>query len=120
MNSNIKTSMMVRFVVGCVFVVLIYVFQQASVFSAFIGFMACFIPESYQGWKISKTGGVYEPNMWLRLAYQSMITKWLMTAMIFAVSFSTEIQWDYVILFIGYVIVNVFGLLTPILIKGKK
>jgi len=111
---------MVRFVVGCVFLVLIYLLRQDAVFSAFIGVMACFIPETYQGWKISKTGKVYEPNQWLRLAYQSMITKWLMTAMIFAVSFSSEIEWDYMILFIGFLLVSIFGLLTPILIKGKK
>jgi len=111
---------MVRFVVGCVFLVFIYMFQENAVFSAFIGVMACFVPETYQGWKISKTGDVYEPNQWLRLAYQSMITKWLMTAMIFAFSFSSETEWNYKILFIGYLLVSIFGLLTPILIKGKK
>lgn len=119
MNSNIKASILVRFVVGCLFLVLIYMFQPMSVFSAFIGFMASFIPEAYQGWKISKTEGEYEPNKWLRLTYQSMISKWLMTAMIFALSFSSDIEWDYKILFAGYLLVSISGLLTPIF-KGKK
>lgn len=109
-----------RLSVSCLFVGFIYISQQTAVFSAFVGVVACLIPESYQGWKVSKADKVFEPNMWLRLTYQSMISKWLMTAMIFAISFSSDFEWDYKILFIGYLIVNVFGLLTPILIKGKK
>ena len=120
MTDAIKTSIGVRFVASCLFIVFIFVFQKAAILSAIVGVIACFVPESYQAWKISKTEKVYEPNMWLRLAYQSMITKWIMTAMIFAISFSSGIKWDYKILFIGYVLVNVFGLLTPILLKGKR
>lgn len=89
-------------------------------FSAFVGVIACFIPETYQGWKISQSVTELEPHRWLRLAHQSMISKWLMTAMIFALSFSSETEWDYEILFTGYLLVSIFGLLTPILIKSKK
>lgn len=125
MNSNIKASIVLRFVAGCLFVVLVYYLQQHglqqhAVCSAFIGVLACFIPEAYQAWKISKSEKEYEPNAWLRLAYQSMISKWLMTAMIFAISFSSSVAWDYKILFAGYIFVNISGVLTAILIKGKN
>lgn len=119
MNKNIKASILARLLASCLFVIFIYLFHQVAVFSAFVGVLACLIPESYQGWKVSKTENEFEPGKWLRLAYQSMISKWLMTAVIFVMAFSSSLQWDYKILFIGYLVVNVSGLLTPILI-GKK
>jgi len=119
MNKSIKASILARLLVGCVFVVCVYVFLQMSVFSAFVGVLASLIPESYQGWRLSKSEKEFEPSKWLRLTYQSMISKWLMTAMIFAISFSSSVQWDYMILFVGYLVVSISGLLTPILI-GKK
>lgn len=120
MNRNIKAAILARLLVSCLFVVFIYLFYQMSVFSAFVGVLACLIPESYQGWKVFNAEKEFEPNTWLRLAYQSMIGKWLMTAMIFAISFSSDFKWDYKILFAGYLFVSIFGLLTPILIKGKR
>ncbi len=120
MDKSIKASILTRLFVSFAFVIFIYLFRQVSVFSAFVGVLACLIPESYQGWKVSKAKKIFEPNAWLRVAYQSMLTKWLMTAMIFAISFSSDVQWDYTILFTGYLLVNIFGLLAPILFKGKK
>ncbi len=119
MNSSIKASILVRLVSGCIFVVLILIISPSVVFSALVGVMACFIPETYQGWKLSKTEKIYDPSKWLGLAYQSIISKWIMTAMIFALAFSSSIEWNYIILFIGYLFVHVFGLLTPILFKSK-
>jgi len=120
MNKSIKAALLVRLLVSCVFIVCIYAFFRGAVFSAVVGAVSCLIPEAYQGWKISKTEKEFEPSKWLRLAYQSMISKWLMTAMIFAISFSSSFQWDYKILFAGYLIVSISGLLTPIFIGKSK
>jgi len=120
MISSIKTSILVRFVSSCIFVVLILMINQSAVFSALVGVVACFVPESYLGWKLSKTEKVYDASRWLGLTYQSIISKWIMTAMIFAISFSSSFQWNYEILFIGFIVVNIAGLLTPVLLKGKR
>ena len=119
MNSAIKAAILVRFFSSCFFVVLIFIIDPSLVFSALLGVSACFIPEGYQGWKLSNTESVYEPSKWLGLAYQSIISKWLMTAMIFGIAFSSSVQWNYIIVFIGYLFVHVFGLLTPILFRNK-
>lgn len=109
-----------RFIVSCGYLIFVGVYFNASVLSAFVGVLANLVPEIYQGWKLSGTEKEFNPSTWLRLVYQSMISKWLMTGIIFAVSFSSSIQWDYKILFIGYLLVHLSGLLTPILTKGKK
>lgn len=120
MNSKIKTTVLVRSLTAALYVLIVYIVQAEAIFSSFVGVLACVVPESYQGWKLSKTEKEYEPSKWLRLVYQAMIAKWIMTAMILAISFSSSFQWNYKILFIGYLVVSVSGLLTPIFFKGKK
>ncbi len=112
--------MLVRFIASCLYVVFVYLLQESAILSSLVGVIACFVPESFQAWKVSKIENIYDPTKWLRLTYQSVISKWLMTAMIFAISFSSATVWDYRILFIGYLFVSISGLLTPILIKGNR
>ncbi|MBL7004279.1 MAG: ATP synthase subunit I [Gammaproteobacteria bacterium] len=119
MNKNIIQALIARLIVAT-FYVLYFIFVNAElVFSALVGVLACLVPEVYQGMKLSKSVPELEPSKWLRLAYQAMFGKWLMSIIILAIAFSSSVEWNYFILFSGYFLVNVSGLLAPILNKGK-
>jgi F0F1-type ATP synthase assembly protein I len=56
---------------------------------------------------------------WLGYAYRSEIGKWVIMSAIFMLAFSTDYPWDPVVLFAGFVLIQLSGWLTPFVIKGN-
>jgi len=55
----------------------------------------------------------------LGYAYRSEIGKWVILGAIFMVAFSTDYPWDPIVLFAGFVLIQLSGWLAPIVIKGN-
>ena len=120
MLSNIKAVSLVRLVVAGVFLLLVSMLELELMSSAFVGVMSSLVPESYQAWKLSKTQKELNPEKWLSIVYRVMVTKWLMAIMVFSIVFVVSSRWDYGVLFLGYLLVQMSGLITPFLTKGLK
>lgn len=120
MNQGIKSVLLARVVATLLSLVIVSVIDFEMLFSVFVGSLACLVPETYQAWRLNKTESEFEPAKWLRMVYQAVISKWLMTVMIFVICFSSKVEWNFVALFSGYALVSVSGLLTPVFIKGKN
>lgn len=120
MLRRIKASVMVRGVAALVYIACVVVVNIDLIRSALIGVMASVIPEFYQAWKLSKTENELNPQTWLGSVYRSLFTKWLMAIMIFSIMFMVSSKWDYGVLFLGYLIVQMSGVMAPFLYKGLK
>lgn len=120
MLKGIKTAASLRLMTSAIYVLSVALIDIGAIRSAFVGVMASLVPELYQAWKLSKTDNELNPQKWLGLVYRSLVTKWLMAIMVFSIVFVVSSRWDYGVLFLGYLLVQVSGILTPILFKGLK
>jgi F0F1-type ATP synthase assembly protein I len=56
---------------------------------------------------------------WLGYAYRTEIGKWVIMGGIFMGAFTTDSPWDPVVLFAGFVLIQMSGWLAPFVIKGN-
>jgi len=89
-------------------------------FSALVGCLAALLPKTYFGIRTIMATAATEDNnnatQWLGYAYRFEIGKWAMMAMIFGLAFTSGYPWDPVVLFAGFVLIQISGLFAPLLI----
>lgn len=102
-----------------IYCLLIYVSGLGDVFSALTGCLASLVPGVYFSYKMVRRTDIEEPAKWLGYSYRSNITKWVMAGMIFVLAFTSGYQWDPIILFIGYLLIQMSGIFVPIFYKSK-
>ena len=102
-----------------VYLGLIYLFRPAEVFSAITGGLASLLPSLYFCIKMLKQVDNNNAAEWLGYAYRTDIGKWLMAGMIFALAFTSGYSWDPLILFVGYLLVQMSGMFVPFIDKGN-
>ncbi len=88
-------------------------------FSAIIGCLAGLIPNGYFYFRMSKQVEGNNAQQWLGYAYRSEFGKWLMTGMIFMLVFTSKHTWDPIVLFAGYVLIQISSWFVPFVIKGN-
>lgn len=101
------------------FLLVIHVLRIGDLFSALVGCLASLIPATYQGVKMVLNKEHDDAQQWLGFAYRVDLVKWLMTGMIFILAFTSQYTWDPATLFIGYLLVQMSGILIPLVQKGN-
>ncbi len=101
------------------YLALVYFLRPESEISAITGCFASLLPNIYFYIKMLRQAENNDAAEWLGYAYRSDIGKWLMAGMIFAVLFSSGYQWDPLILFVGYLLVQMSGIFVPLIHKGN-
>ena len=93
--------------------------DQEGLVSALTGCLASFLPSLYFSFRMLRHDEIDDAAKWLGHAYRSDIGKWILAGVIFAVAFTSGYPWDPVILFSGYLLVQMSALFAPTLFKGN-
>ena len=102
-----------------VYITLVYAMNLGDLFSAFTGCLASLIPGIYFAYRMMQQVDNDDAERWLGYAYRSDIAKWVMAGVIFTLAFTSTYQWDPVILFVGYLLVQMSGMFVPLIQKGN-
>jgi len=119
MKKQIQLLFTVQSVVMLLYLSAVTVFGLGDGFSALTGCLASLIPSSYFGYKMLRQVGNNNAAEWLGYTYRSGIGKWLMAGIIFVLAFTSGYQWDPLILFAGYLLVQMSGMFVPFIHKGN-
>jgi F0F1-type ATP synthase assembly protein I len=119
MKMHIQVLLVSQSVVMLVYMAVVWLFNLGDVFSAFTGCLASLIPGTYFAFKMLRQVDNNNAEQWLGYAYRSDIAKWLMTGIIFTLAFTSTYQWDPIILFVGYLLMQMSGMFVPLIQKGN-
>lgn len=118
-DKEIWNVLKIQFVLGGVYFLGIAFWNNALILSALVGCMAALIPNTYFYMRVGKQAENNNAEQWLSYAYRSEIGKWLMTGMIFLLAFTSKHSWDPIVLFAGYVLIQVSSWFVPFIVKGN-
>ena len=119
MKTQIQLLLTVQLVLMLIYCLLIFLLRLGDVFSALTGCLASLIPSAYFSYKMLRQLDNDNAVEWLSYTYRSEIGKWLMAGLIFALAFTSDYDWNPLILFVGYLIIQMSGVFVPFLYKGK-
>lgn len=118
MKAQIRLLLTVQASVMLGYLVVIFIVDRQGLVSATTGCLASLLPSLYFSFRMLRYSQVEDPAKWLGHAYRSDIGKWVLAGVIFALAFSSGYQWDPIILFIGYLLVQMSAFFIPIMFKG--
>lgn len=119
MKNQIIKVLVLQYVLGGIYLAVITFWDVAGMLSALTGCIAALVPKTYFSMRMSRTTEDKNAAQWLGYAYRSEIGKWVIMGAIFMVAFSTNYPWDPVVLFAGFVLIQLSGWLTPFVIQGN-
>ena len=117
MNNQIWKTLAIQSVLSGIYVSAMGIWGEKVMLSAFVGCMACLIPNSYAYIRMAKQSENNNAGQWLGYAYRIEIGKWIMTGTIFMMAFISKHPWDPIVLFSGYVLIQVSSMFVPFVIK---
>ena len=107
-----------QFILGGAYLLGILVWDSSRVLSASVGCVAALLPNAYFYLRMSGQAANDNAQQWLGYAYRTEFVKWAMAGMIFLLAFTSQYSWDPLVLFAGYVLIQISGWFVPFLIKG--
>lgn len=120
MKNQIIATLVFQYVLGGIYLIGMGLWDKTVLLSALLGCIAALLPKTYFGFRMIRA---MENNkdalQWLGYAYRSEIGKWVLLALIFWLAFTTDYPWDPVVLFAGFVMIQLSGWFAPIVIKGN-
>jgi ATP synthase protein I len=118
MKSQIYKALAIQYIVGCVFLAALGVWNSGIVFSGLAGCLAALLPATYISSRMARKTDDYSAQQWLSYAYRAQLGKWFMTIMIFALVLNAEYSWHYAVLFTGFCLIQITSCVVPLIIKG--
>ena len=119
MKNQIKKTLILQYILGGIYLISVALWDKTVLFSALVGCMAALIPNTYFSIRMLRATKNNNAPQWLGYAYRSEIGKWVIMSAIFLLAFTTDYPWDPVILFAGFVLIQISGWFTPFVIKGN-
>lgn len=119
MRAHVQVQLISQLVVMLLYTTLVWLLDLGDAFSALTGCLASLIPGTYFAVKMLRQDINVSAQQWLGQAYRSDIAKWVMTGIIFVLAFTSAYQWDPVILFVGYLLMQMSGMFAPLIQKGN-
>ncbi len=120
MKNQIIKTLILQYVLGVAYLLGAGLWDSAVIFSALVGCAAALVPKTYFGLRMLRDSEQEkDARSWLGYAYRSEIGKWVIMGAIFAAAFTTDYPWDPVILFVGFVLIQLSGRIAPLVIKGN-
>ena len=119
MKNQIYATLIIQYVLGTIYVIGVVIWNDNVMLSALVGCMACLAPNTYQSMRMLKQTENGSAIQWLGHAYRSEFVKWVMTGMIFLLAFTTNYEWDPIVLFAGFCLIQISSWFIPLIIKGN-
>ncbi len=119
MKSQIQLLLLIQLAVMLGFLAVVALLRPAALVSGLTGCLASVLPSFYFSIRMLRHRHVSDAGEWLGYAYRSDIGKWVIAGIIFALAFSSGYHWDPVILFTGFLLVQMSGMLLPLIQKGE-
>ena len=119
MKNQILKPLIAQFALGGIYVFGVVIWDDSVMLSALVGCMACLIPSSYYSIRMLKQTKNDNALQWLGYAYRSEFVKWVLTVIIFVLAFTSNYQWDPIVLFAGYIIIQISSWFVPFIIKNN-
>lgn len=110
-------SLTIQSLLSGAYILVMGVWGEQDLLSALVGCTACLVPNSYAYLRMATQSENNNAGQWLSHAYRSEIGKWILTGTIFMVAFMSEHPWDPVVLFSGYVLIQISSMFVPFVIK---
>jgi len=120
MKNQIIRTLILQYILGGIYLTGTGLWDTAAMLSAGVGCIAALLPNTYFGLRMLKaTEEKEDAAQWLGYAYRSEIGKWVIMGAIFAAAFASGYPWDPVVLFAGFVLIQLSGRVVPLVIKGN-
>ena len=119
MKNQIFRTLIAQYLLGGVYLLGVVIWNENVMLSALVGCMAYLVPATYQSIRMLKQTENDNAVQWLGYAYRSELVKWLMTGMIFVLAFTANYPWDPMILFAGYILMQLSSWFVPLVLKGN-
>jgi ATP synthase protein I len=119
MKNQIIKTLILQYVLGITYLAGTGLWDIDATLSALVGCMAALLPKTYFDMRMSRDAGDKNATQWLGYAYRSEIGKWVIMGAIFTLAFSADYPWNPVVLFAGFVLIQLSGWLAPFVIKGN-
>ena len=119
MKSQIARTLIFHYVVAALYLLGISLWNVKVAPSALLGCAAALVPKTYFSFRMLRSADNDDAAQWLGYAYRSEIGKWVVMGCIFAAAFATDYPWDPVVLFAGFVLLQISGWFAPMILKGN-
>jgi len=119
MNNQIWKTLAIQSVLSGIYVSAAGIWDEKVMLSALVGCMACLIPNSYFYIRMARRSENNNAEQWLGYAYRSEFGKWVIAGVIFLLAFSSSYPWDPLVLFSGYVLIQMSSWFVPLIMKGN-
>jgi F0F1-type ATP synthase assembly protein I len=119
MKNQIIRLLVIQYALGIAYLAVMGIRDEVAAMSALIGCVATLLPKTYFGLRMMRASDDRNAAQWLGYAYRSEIGKWVIMGAIFMMAFTTDYSWDPVVMFAGFVLIQVSGWLAPFVIKGN-
>ncbi len=118
MKNQITRLLIFQYILGVTYLIGTSLWDIAVTTSALVGCVAALIPKTYFGMRMRRTTDNNDATQWLGYAYRSEIGKWVIMSVIFYLAFTSGYPWNPVVLFAGFVLIQVSGYFAPFVTKG--
>jgi ATP synthase protein I len=119
MKNQIIRVLILQYFLGGIYMAATGLWDAVAMISALAGCMAALIPKTYFSLRMLRSTEDKNAAQWLSYAYRSEIGKWVIMGVIFLLAFTADYPWDPVVLFAGFVLIQMSGWLAPFVIKGN-
>jgi ATP synthase protein I len=119
MKNQILRVLVLQYLLGVIYLAGTGFWDMSALMSALVGCVAALVPRTYFSLRMLRTTEDKNAEQWLSYAYRTEIGKWVIMGAIFMLAFTTGYPWDPVILFAGFVLIQMSGWLAPFVIKGN-
>ena len=119
MKNQIYATLIVQYLLSAIYVVGVVIWNDSVMLSALVGCMASLAPNTYHNIRMLKQVENKNAIQWLGYAYRSEFVKWVMTGTIFLLAFTANYQWDPIVLFAGYCLIQISSWFIPLILKGN-
>jgi F0F1-type ATP synthase assembly protein I len=120
MKNQAVRTLVFQFALGGVYLAGIGLWDPAGIPSALVGCAASLVPKTYFDLRLLRVAdNDKDAAQWLGYAYRTEIGKWVIMGTIFALAFTSDYPWDPVVLFAGFILMQVSGWFVPLIVKGN-
>lgn len=122
MKNQIIGTLVLQYFLGVVYLVGAGLWDNAVMLSALVGCTAVLVPKTYFDLRMLRATATENNNdamQFLSYAYRSEIGKWVIMGSIFALAFASGYPWDPVVLFAGFVLIQLSGWIVLFVLKGN-
>ena len=119
MKNQIYVTLIIQYILGTIYLIGVVIWDDSVMLSAIVGCIASLVPNSYHSMRMLKQTENNNAMQWLGYVYRSEFVKWVMTGIIFLLAFTANYEWDPIVLFAGFCLIQISSWFIPLIIKGN-